>query len=161
MADSNSNPNPVENPFKTLSLDESHALDANDRQQSANGDAINGIPSEEEPDTVGSIQRDGGQVCESSSSGVAWRENSQHEAEDFDPSSPSSSGYAGERGSSTGTSAGPIDEVEADGNTRADLFVDSVAAESSSWVPGKRHVDEVRLGNLLSFVNADLLLVLF
>lgn len=144
MSDSDSNPNPLENPFKSLSLNESQSIDTNEVvERSANCDSVNGIASEEEKNTVGLIRAAESQVDESSSSGVAWRENSQYEAEDFAPSSPSSSGYAGERGSSTGTSAGPIEEVGHDGIVRADSF-SNAAAESAPWVPGKRHLDEVR-----------------
>ncbi|RWR74096.1 Vacuolar fusion protein MON1 [Cinnamomum micranthum f. kanehirae] len=142
MSDSDSNPNPLENPFKSLSLNESQSIDTNEVvERSANCDSVNGIASEEEKNTVGLIRAAEAQVDESSSSGVAWRENSQYEAEDFAPSSPSSSGYAGERGSSTGTSAGPIEEVGNDGIVRADSF-SNAAAESAPWVPGKRHLDE-------------------
>ncbi|KAF8397546.1 hypothetical protein HHK36_016464 [Tetracentron sinense] len=78
-----------------------------------------------------------------SSSGVVWRDNSELEGDA--PPSPSSSGYAGERGSSSGTSASGIEEVHEDEIDQA--FVpqgDTVdaASDSVSWVPGKRHNDE-------------------
>lgn len=68
------------------------------------------------------------------------------------PSSPTSSGYAGERGSSSeGTSNSRIDD---DDEIREvindDGFVDGVRdARAAPWMPGKRHVDEV---SLLPFV---------
>ncbi|XVF20234.1 hypothetical protein REPUB_Repub11eG0180300 [Reevesia pubescens] len=64
------------------------------------------------------------------------------------PSSPSSSGYAGERGSSSATSASRIDEAsENDDNEIQDVRNDGSLegiddSQASSWVPGKRHVDE-------------------
>ena len=83
------------------------------------------------------------EVSESFDHGVVWRENSEHEADA--PSSPSSSGYAGERGSSSATSESGIgergeDEISEVGN---DDSVDGVSDLQQSWVPGKRHVDEV------------------
>lgn len=64
----------------------------------------------------------------SSHGGGGWREISEQDGEAV-PCSPSSSGYAGERGSS-GPSSG-IEEVD-DGVTLQD-----------DWVPRKRHDDEV------------------
>ncbi|XVF05683.1 hypothetical protein REPUB_Repub05bG0193600 [Reevesia pubescens] len=68
---------------------------------------------------------------------------------DDGPSSPSSSGYAGERGSSSGaTSASRIDEAsEIDDNEIREVrnggSLDGIDdSQSSSWVPGKRHIDE-------------------
>lgn len=73
----------------------------------------------------------------------------EREREREGPSSPSSSGYAGERGSSSeGTSNSRIgdednDEIQEVINDR-DGFIDGVgdSSPSASWVPGKRHVDE-------------------
>ncbi|PON76800.1 Vacuolar fusion protein MON [Parasponia andersonii] len=75
--------------------------------------------------------------------GVVWgRTNSELEVDE--PASPSSSGYAGERGSS-GASSGELeigevveDEIQ---EPRSD-GVDGVLDSQASWVPGKRHVDE-------------------
>ncbi|XP_024022566.1 vacuolar fusion protein MON1 homolog isoform X3 [Morus notabilis] len=62
-----------------------------------------------------------------------------------EPSSPSSSGYAGERGSSGASSGGGsgIDEVGDDEiqEVRSDA-VDGVLDSGATWAPGKRHPDE-------------------
>ncbi|KAE8729242.1 putative WD-repeat protein [Hibiscus syriacus] len=64
------------------------------------------------------------------------------------PSSSTSSGYAGERGSSSATSESRIDEVsEIDGNeiheVRNHGFLEGFSVnQAPPWVPGKRHVDE-------------------
>ncbi|XP_042475904.1 vacuolar fusion protein MON1 homolog isoform X2 [Macadamia integrifolia] len=81
----------------------------------------------------------GEEVREHSSAGVAFRDNSELEVDQ--PLSPSSSGYAGGRGSSSATSASEIEEV--DGNEIDDTVAQQDASSDSvSWVPGKRHVDE-------------------
>jgi hypothetical protein len=74
---------------------------------------------------------------------VAWRRtNSEVEVEA--PSSPSSSGYAGERGSSNASASSGVsgmidgivdDEIQEISNVDFD--------SQASWVPGKRHVNEV------------------
>ncbi|XWS74285.1 hypothetical protein CRYUN_Cryun02cG0201900 [Craigia yunnanensis] len=67
---------------------------------------------------------------------------------DDGPSSPSSSGYAGERGSNSDTSTSRIDEAsEFDDNeiqeARNDGSLEEISnSQTPSWVPGKRHVDE-------------------
>lgn len=66
---------------------------------------------------------------------VMWRSNSEGEGEA--QGSPSSSGYAGERGSSSGGSGIGEEEDEIE-EVRSDAVSDSQAA----WMPGKRHVDE-------------------
>lgn len=73
----------------------------------------------------------------------------EREGEREGPSSPSSSGYAGERGSSSeGTSNSRIGDEDDDDIQEVindhDGFVDGVgdSSPSASWVPGKRHVDE-------------------
>ncbi|KAA8550397.1 hypothetical protein F0562_002081 [Nyssa sinensis] len=79
-----------------------------------------------------------------SSSGVVWRRTNSELEVDV-PSSPSSSGYAGERGSSGATSASGIEEVGEDEIrvVEKDNSFDGVSdSQASSWVPGKRHVDE-------------------
>ncbi|PHU24060.1 hypothetical protein BC332_09167 [Capsicum chinense] len=76
-----------------------------------------------------------------SSSTVVWRNNSEEiEA----PASPSSSGYAGERGSSNASSRDSgIEEVDGEiidiGN--GDSF-DGVLNSQVQWLPGKRHSNE-------------------
>ncbi|MCD7466035.1 Vacuolar fusion protein mon1 [Datura stramonium] len=76
-----------------------------------------------------------------SSSPVMWRNNSEEiEA----PASPSSSGYAGERGSSNASSrASGIEEVDGEileiGNSDS---LDGVSDSQVQWLPGKRHNNE-------------------
>lgn len=68
-----------------------------------------------------------------------WRNNFHSEFEIERRSSPSSSGYAGERGSSGASSVS--------GESREDEIqeeVNGVSDSQSAWIPGKRHVDEVR-----------------
>lgn len=83
------------------------------------------------------------EVRESSPRGVIWRNNSEVEVDG--PWSPSSSGYAGERGSSSVTSASGIEEVGGDdeicqvGNLDSS---DEALDPQAQWVPGKRHDDE-------------------
>lgn len=80
------------------------------------------------------------------SDGIEWRrENSEKEIERI--GSPSSSGYAGERGSDSGSRTSSVSEImeisevnddelpEVEGNGVTDNTM-------ASWVPGKRHVDE-------------------
>ena len=73
-------------------------------------------------------------------------------------SSPSSSGYAGERGSSSATSGSLIgDTVERDDDDddeieeiRNDVVVDEGNdSRSASWIPPKRNEDEVCVVNIL------------
>ncbi|XP_061376665.1 vacuolar fusion protein MON1 homolog [Gastrolobium bilobum] len=61
-----------------------------------------------------------------------------------EPSSPSSSGYAGERGSSTATSASPIEEVVQHEIEEMTIHDSQPVSNNSpaSWLPGKRHLDE-------------------
>ncbi|CAN1171895.1 Vacuolar fusion protein MON1 homolog [Linum perenne] len=80
--------------------------------------------------------------------GFVWRRtNSELDVEAEAPASPSSSGYAGERGSSSGTSGSRRDgdvsedeilEVGNDGVDGGDVDDDYQA----EWTPGKRHVNE-------------------
>lgn len=74
---------------------------------------------------------------------VAWRRTIS-EVEVEAPSSPSSSGYAGERGSSNASASSGVsgmidgivdDEIQEISNVDFD--------SQASWVPGKRHVNEV------------------
>ncbi|KAI9076195.1 hypothetical protein K1719_041893 [Acacia pycnantha] len=84
------------------------------------------------------------EVGESADRGVVWgRTASEHDMDGL--SSPSSSGYAGERGSSSETSGSVIgDAVEQDEieETRNDVIVDEVSDSHTPWLPAKRHVDE-------------------
>uniref|UniRef100_A0A7N1A1D3 Vacuolar fusion protein MON1 homolog n=1 Tax=Kalanchoe fedtschenkoi TaxID=63787 RepID=A0A7N1A1D3_KALFE len=82
--------------------------------------------------------------------GSEWRRNrtrSNSEIEMDDEQSPSSSGYAGERGSSNGaaSSASDINEIVEDDEIREVGDVDGANGgidSQSDWVPGKRHADE-------------------
>ena len=81
---------------------------------------------------------------ESSGHAVVWGRNVS-DTEMDGPSSPSSSGYAGERGSSSATSVSARDnifghEIE---EMRNDDTVDVISGSQTSWIPGKRHDDEV------------------
>lgn len=85
------------------------------------------------------------EVRESVERSVVWtRTISELEVEG--PSSPSSSGYAGERGSTSASSGGSgidgmgEDEIQ---EVRNDGSIDGVSDSPASWVPGKRHLDEV------------------
>lgn len=76
---------------------------------------------------------------------VLWgRTNSEIEVDR--PASPSSSGYAGERGSSSASSGrSEMDGVFGDEiqEMRDDVSVGENSDSVHSWVPGKRHGDEV------------------
>ncbi|XP_010260047.1 PREDICTED: protein SAND isoform X2 [Nelumbo nucifera] len=95
------------------------------------------------PAAMAAVPEVGEVVREISSSVVVHRVNSELEVDA--PSSPSSSGYAGERGSSSDSSASGIEEVNGDDIDEAvipaDHSVDAVS-DSPSWVPGKRHINE-------------------
>lgn len=75
------------------------------------------------------------------------RTRSNSEVEVDERSSPSSSGYAGEQGSSNcaASSASDINEIVDDGEIR-EIRNDENGGQDSQvdWVPGKRHVNEVR-----------------
>ncbi|KAJ7947814.1 Vacuolar fusion protein MON1 [Quillaja saponaria] len=74
--------------------------------------------------------------------GVVWG-RIVSELEKDGPPSPSSSGYAGERGSSSGTSGLGIDEVEDEIlEVRNRDSVNEVSDSPAAWVPGKRHENE-------------------
>lgn len=97
-----------------------------------------------EEEVVGDVEEE---VREGS---LVWRRvNSEVDVDR--PSSPSSSGYAGERGSSSGgASCGSgIEEIGEDricdeaGNGRGEFFDGASDSQAPPWVPGKRHVDEV------------------
>ncbi|KAK3205992.1 hypothetical protein Dsin_020038 [Dipteronia sinensis] len=115
----NSNPNPIDDELSlaSVTLNESNG----------NG-SVNVNENENENN-----RQDGGEIT--------WgRKNSEVEVEA--PSSPSSSGYAGERGSSETTNS-RIEDDEIQQVNNDDGFVDEVNhSRASSWVPGKRHVDE-------------------
>ncbi|XP_042512536.1 vacuolar fusion protein MON1 homolog isoform X2 [Macadamia integrifolia] len=166
--DQNPNPNfntreTTEERLQMLTLDQSNgvAVVEESSNQQGLGEAENGSaaaehdgrpePQIEEPLESGppmnSAASEAGEVVRGlSSAGVAFRDNSELEADQ--PLSPSSSGYAGERGSSTTTSASGIEEFDGD---EIDEIFEAVAPQNGSgdassdlvqWIPGKRHVDE-------------------
>lgn len=71
--------------------------------------------------------------------GLAWRE-----VEAETPASPSSSGYAGERGSSSyGSSGSGIEEISEDQVREIDGdLVNGITDSQQPWIPGKRHLNE-------------------
>nr|XP_023926872.1 vacuolar fusion protein MON1 homolog [Quercus suber]POE92583.1 vacuolar fusion protein mon1 like [Quercus suber] len=117
-------------------------------QESPNG-VVNGSVGENNHGEIESNEREGavGSNLEARQS-VRWRRtNSEVEVEA--PSSPSSSGYAGERGSSSGSgSSGGFDMIGGgigggdDDEIQVVSNVDSIQDSQASWMPGKRHVDE-------------------
>ncbi|EOY34363.1 hypothetical protein QUC31_018483 [Theobroma cacao] len=128
----NSNPKMVDERFEVLTLTEPVELESNHR----------GDGSEIENGSL-NRERNGGDEDDD-----RLRVENQEIFGDAGPSSPSSSGYAGERGSSSATSASRIDEAsEIDDNeireVRNDGSLEGISdSQASSWVPGKRHIDE-------------------
>jgi hypothetical protein len=138
--DHNPNPKPLDYQFETLNLEQGSGstiiqndVDEEGRQQDQ-GSSLNGSlnvnsNNHEQDDGIGLVR------------GVVLRRtNSEVEVDVNGPSSPSSSGYAGERGSSGVSEDDEIEEVAND-SALHEVF-DSQAA----WLPGKRHVDEVLFG---------------
>ncbi|KAF7805593.1 vacuolar fusion protein MON1-like protein [Senna tora] len=85
-----------------------------------------------------------GEVRESSNHGVVWGRTIS-ELEMDGPSSPSSSGYAGERGSSSASSESITDDVVEQHEieqVRNDDTIDGISDSYTPWLPGKRHEDE-------------------
>lgn len=157
----NPNPNstskPLEDQFASAALTEPNN-EPPEIQESPNG-VVNGSVDEDNHGEVESNEREGevGSNLEARQS-VRWRRtNSEVEVEA--PSSPSSSGYAGERGSSSGSgSSGGFDMIGGgigggdDDEIQEVSNVDSIQDSQASWMPGKRHVDEV-LDSILHFFN--------
>nr|QKF54537.1 monensin sensitivity 1 [Myrciaria dubia] len=128
---------PIEDGFSQLRVNEL-------ANGSVNGDAAEGSGDREgiaaEVDEVedggsASARVGGTEIEEIGEARGMWRSNSEGELEA--QASPSSSGYAGERGSSSGGSGIGEEEDEIEG-VRSTAGSDSQAA----WLPGKRHVDE-------------------
>lgn len=83
--------------------------------------------------------------------GDAWDSSGRGNPDVDGPPSPSSSGYAAERGSSTATSGTAMDELvqrEIE-EIRIDDAVDGIADSQASWLPGKRYGDEVCVVGIL------------
>ncbi|KAJ6904684.1 vacuolar fusion protein MON1 [Populus alba x Populus x berolinensis] len=134
--DPNPNPKPLDYQFETLNLEQGSGStiiqndDDEEGRQQDQGSSLNGSlnvnsNNHEQDDRIGLVR-----------SVVLRRTNSEVEVDVNGPSSPSSSGYAGERGSSGVSEDDEIQEVAID-SALHEVF-DSQAA----WLPGKRHVDE-------------------
>ncbi|CAL5211265.1 unnamed protein product [Lathyrus oleraceus] len=81
-------------------------------------------------------------------SDVLWVRTGSEQEMDL-PSSPSSSGYAGEGGGSTSATTGSLIEIEHDEEVEQEQMriqnqIDeiSISDSNTSWIPGKRHQDE-------------------
>lgn len=88
--------------------------------------------------------------------GMLWRNNSDVEVEVEGQGSPSSSGYAGGKGtsSSSGISGSGIEEISSDEVDHGEVVNRSGSfggSVDSEWVPGKRHVNEVSFVQPLMF----------
>ncbi|XP_038894456.1 vacuolar fusion protein MON1 homolog isoform X2 [Benincasa hispida] len=151
-------PKPLEEELASLALTLPHPHRLSDQED------VNGVSDGSEGDSTRfEIQRSDeetgvGVVCEANSAsvvegatggsdgaaGVVWgRTNSEIEVDR--PASPSSSGYAGERGSSSASSGrSEMDGVAEDEiqELRDDASVGENSKSVPSWVPGKRHGDE-------------------
>ncbi|XP_022752853.1 vacuolar fusion protein MON1 homolog isoform X2 [Durio zibethinus] len=129
----NSDPKLVDERFGFLTLTEPVGLEHNHRE---NGDGIDN----------GSLNQE--RINDGDEDDDRLRVENEEMFGDEGPLSPSSSGYAAERGSSSATSASRIDEAsEIDDSeiqvVRNDGSLDEITdSQASSWVPGKRHVDE-------------------
>lgn len=90
---------------------------------------------------------------------VLWRNNSYVEVEGEGQGSPSSSGYAGGKGTSSSSSAmsgSGIEEISGDEVDHGELVRRSGSfggSVDSEWVPGKRHVNEVRFISTFDVFN--------
>lgn len=162
-SDRNRGPNPesVENQLASTSLTELDAQRPEDNRETQNGvdyasasegsshREIEGNDEEVAPEQLpgnsgGLVEVEEGSVGLRRGRGAWTRTNSELEVDG--PSSPSSSGYAGERGSSgasSGGASGTDEIVEDETQQHRNDAVDGVLDSQASWVPGKRHVDEV------------------
>nr|AVR59268.1 SAND family protein [Stellera chamaejasme] len=143
----NSAPKPSNEQFRSLELTEDEEESTRDCLE--NGDvAMNGLfDPENEGSRVEIVDEAMNEFVDSEvgfdGAGVVWgRTNSELEVER--PTSPGSSGYAGERGSSSATSVSRADdEIEEVTKNNGGVAVDAVPdSPSVSWVPGKRYGDE-------------------
>ncbi|KAG2670396.1 hypothetical protein I3843_14G081700 [Carya illinoinensis] len=141
-------PQPLEHQFASVALSEAPAT----QEESLNGEGHHRTETEinEREGIVGGFEQrvddkfEVDEVGQSVEHGVMWRRTNS-ELEVDGQSSPSSSGYAGERGSTSASSAASgIDGIVEDEiqHVRNDDLVDGFSDLSSSWVPGKRHLDE-------------------
>jgi hypothetical protein len=101
---------------------------------------------EEDEGYLTAVSRGGSSTC----AAAAWREAAEgleedKDGEDISPPSPSSSGYAGERGSSLASSAG-IEEPDPE--------PDGVGVQD--WARDKKHLDEVQIRGQVAMLAASL-----
>ncbi|GMI81848.1 MONENSIN SENSITIVITY1 [Hibiscus trionum] len=133
FAHPNSDPKPVDEQFVLLTLNEPAELERNHRE---NGNEI----------ADGSLNPGRNNIVAEDDDRLRVEDQDIFGEEGLP--SPSSSGYAGGRGSSSATSPSRIGEAsEIDDNEIQELRNDDslgrlTDSHASSWVPGKRHVDE-------------------
>ncbi|KAE8729496.1 class III HD-Zip family protein [Hibiscus syriacus] len=132
LADLNSDPQLVDKRFDLLSLNEPTELE---RNHPGNGNEI--ADGSLSPERNNNVAEDEDRL----------RVGDQRISGEEGLSSPSSSGYAGGRGSSSVTGPSRIGETgEIDDNEiqklRNDGSLGGITGSYASWVPGKRHVDE-------------------
>lgn len=156
-------PKPLEEELASLALTLPHPHllsdqeDANGVSDGSEADSYRfGIQQSDEETRVGEVCEENvvgnsasmvqGPTGGSDGAGVVWgRTNSEIEVDR--PASPSSSGYAGERGSSSASSGRSEMDGVAEDEIQELRDDDASIGENSnsvpSWVPGKRHGDEV------------------
>ncbi|KAJ4971977.1 hypothetical protein NE237_005076 [Protea cynaroides] len=164
--DQNPNTNPpetTEEQLQTLTVDETYGVaDLNETSnqrgmdEAENGSVVAEVDGRPEPQieellaggppTISAVSEAVEEVLDLSSAGDTLRDDFELEADP--PLSPSSSGYAGERGSSITTSASGIEEVDGDEIDEIDEAMapldgsGDASSDSVPWIPGKKHVDE-------------------
>lgn len=126
--------------FKTPNPDTSLSLSLYTINTMASSQSDEPAPEEREIDITTSIEP---------GSDVLWVRTGSEQEMDL-PSSPSSSGYAGEGGGSTSATTGSLIEIEHDEEVEQEQMriqnqIDeiSISDSNTSWIPGKRHQDEV------------------
>lgn len=135
-------PDAIENQLPSIalntSIDEEKVSVADDHHEPVT-EIARGSSREIEPERLISST---GESNLSTETGV-WRNSSKVEV-DGATSSPCSSGYAGEMGTSSGTaSTSGADDIQELRNNSSSVGNDGEVLHSAQWVPGKRHVDEV------------------
>lgn len=170
--DQNANPNPnlpetTQDRMRILTLGDSddvfdveHASNQQSLCEVENGSSVaardrGDVPEMEQqilgcPTPISAVSESGENVGDCSSAVLVWRDNLELVGDG--PSSPTSSGYAGETGSGSVTSASAIEEVDGDEIDEAVVLQDGsfdASSDSVSRVPGKRNMDEV--GGVLSY----------
>ncbi|XP_065869035.1 vacuolar fusion protein MON1 homolog [Euphorbia lathyris] len=167
--DTNPNPKPLEGHFESVTIEDSNPVIQLEASEEPIGESDNIVRSDEalagpqqESSFNGSLEDNGNheernsedETTESGSdargfgdgdgaSSVVWRTKNL-ELEVDGPPSPSSSGYAGERGTSSASSGSRIGDLSEDEirEIRNDGHVEGALDSQVAWVPGKRHVNE-------------------